>query len=58
VFDRLIIEGLVMLTGFIPRVLGLSVQPMQRGSLQGYGIGMAAGMAVIALWWTMATLNS
>ena len=46
VFDRLIIDGLVAVVGFIPRLTGLTVQPAQRGRLQGYGLGMAAGVAV------------
>lgn len=46
-FDRLIIDGLVMFVGFVPRALGLAVRPSQRGVLQGYGLGMAAGVAAI-----------
>lgn len=49
VFDRLIIDGLVAVVGFIPRLTGLTVQPAQRGRLQGYGLGMAAGVAVIVV---------
>jgi NADH-quinone oxidoreductase subunit L len=45
--DRLIIDGLVAFAGFVPRAVGLSVQPSQSGALQGYGLGMAAGAAVI-----------
>ena len=45
--DRLIIDGLVAFAGFVPRAIGLSVQPSQSGALQGYGLGMAAGAAVI-----------
>ncbi len=47
--DRYIVDGLVNLVGFIPRALGLSVRPMQSGALQGYGLGMIAGLAVIVL---------
>ncbi len=49
VADRLIIDGLVALVSFIPRVVGLAVQPAQRGVLQGYGLGMAAGIALLVL---------
>ena len=47
VIDQLVIDGLVMFFGVIPRLLGLSVQPAQRGVLQGYGLGMLTGMAVL-----------
>ncbi len=47
--DRMIIDGLVATVGFVPRALGLSIQPAQRGVLQGYGLGMAVGTAVILL---------
>ncbi len=49
VFDRLIIDGLVMTVGFVPRMFGLALRPAQRGALQGYGIGMATGTAVVVL---------
>jgi len=47
--DRLMIDGLVALVGFLPRLVGLAVQPAQRGVLQGYGLGMAIGVAIIIL---------
>ena len=47
--DRMIIDGLVATVGFVPRALGLSIQPAQHGVLQGYGLGMAVGTAVILL---------
>ena len=47
--DRLIIDGLVTLAGTVPRLLGIAVRPTQSGKLQGYGLGMAAGAAVIAV---------
>ncbi len=50
VIDRMVIDGLVNLVGFLPRLMGLGVQPAQRGILQGYALGMAAGVAVLALW--------
>lgn len=49
VFDRLVIDGLVALAGFVPKAMGLSVQPAQRGQMQGYGLAMLAGIAVIVL---------
>ncbi|MBI1337201.1 MAG: NADH-quinone oxidoreductase subunit L [Phycisphaera sp.] len=52
--DQLIVMGLVQFVGFVPRALGLSIQPTQQGKLQGYGLGMAAGAAIIALLVVMA----
>ena len=49
VVDRLLIEGLVALVGFLPRLAGLSLQTTQRGFLQGYGLGMAVGVGVVLL---------
>jgi NADH-quinone oxidoreductase subunit L len=50
VIDRLLIENLVNLIGFLPRLAALGVRPAQRGILQGYALGMVAGIAVLALW--------
>ena len=53
VFDRLVIDGLVMAVAWVPRMMGLAVRPAQRGLLQGYGIGMAvgaAGLVLIVVW--------
>ncbi|MCC7205295.1 MAG: hypothetical protein IT441_09470, partial [Phycisphaeraceae bacterium] len=47
--DRMIIDGLVAGVGMLPRLLGLGAATTQRGVLQGYGLGMAAGAALIAL---------
>ena len=49
VFDRLVIDALVAFVGFVPKWLGLKARLAQRGALQGYGLGMAVGAAVIAL---------
>ena len=54
VIDRIIIDGLVALVGFVPRALGLSLRPTQRGMLQGYGLGMAAGIALLLMIVIMA----
>ena len=45
--DQLVIDGLVALVGFGPRLLGLSLQPLQRGVLQGYGLAMLAGITLL-----------
>lgn len=47
--DQLVIHAAVMSIGWAPRLLGKSVQPTQTGRLQGYGLGMIAGVAAIAL---------
>ncbi|MFG0248202.1 MAG: NADH-quinone oxidoreductase subunit L [Phycisphaeraceae bacterium JB051] len=49
VFDRLVINGIVALVGFIPRLLGITVRHSQTGVLQGYGLGMVLGLACILL---------
>jgi NADH-quinone oxidoreductase subunit L len=47
VVDRLFIDGLVWLVTAVPRLLGLTLQGLQRGSLQGYGVTMAAGFGLL-----------
>jgi NADH-quinone oxidoreductase subunit L len=49
IFDSLVIGGLVNLVGLVPRLLGYSARPAQRGVLQGYGLGMAFGIAAAVL---------
>ncbi len=52
--DTLIINGLVALGGAVPRLIGAAVRPMQSGRLQGYGLGMAGGLAtIIIIVWVM-----
>ncbi|MCC6909138.1 MAG: NADH-quinone oxidoreductase subunit L [Phycisphaerales bacterium] len=53
--DTLIINGLVALAGWTPRLIGAAVRPLQNGRLQGYGLGMAGGaaMLVIIVWWML-----
>ena len=54
VADQLVVEGIVGLVGLAPRLLGLSVQPLQRGALQGYGLGMLAGATLLIVWLIVA----
>jgi NADH-quinone oxidoreductase subunit L len=49
VIDQLVIDGIVQFVGFVPRAMGLTVQPAQRGVLQGYGVGMLTGIMVLVL---------
>lgn len=47
--DQLVIHAGIMSIAWIPRALGLGARPAQNGKLQGYGLGMVAGVAAIAL---------
>ncbi len=50
VIDQLILDGLVQLVGWLPgNTLGRAAQKTQTGRLQGYGLGMAAGLAILAV---------
>ena len=49
VFDRFVIDGLVMGVGYLPRLAGWTVRPTESGKLQGYGLGMVLGVAIVAL---------
>lgn len=49
IFDRFVIDGIVFVIGFFPKLLGYSLKPTQRGLLQRYAMGMVAGIAVIVL---------
>ena len=55
-FDKLIIDGIVDLFGWSPKGFGKSVRPTQSGLLQGYAVGMAAGLAILLLvgWFVVA----
>jgi len=45
--DKLLIDGLVNLFGFLPRVFAWIIRPSQSGVLQGYAVSMAGGLAVL-----------
>lgn len=47
--DKLLIDGLVNVFGFLPRVAAWIIRPSQSGVLQGYAVSMAGGVAVILL---------
>jgi len=49
IVDRLVIGGLVAAVAFIPRMLGHAARPAQHGVLQGYGLGMASGVAMLLI---------
>ncbi len=48
--DQLVIDVMVQAIGWLPgNTLGKAAQKTQSGRLQGYGLGMAAGLAVLAV---------
>lgn len=49
VLDELIINGLAYAVAMMPKLAGYGIRPTQHGRLQGYGLGMAAGLGVIVL---------
>ena len=49
IIDELLINGLVYLVAWLPRLTGHALRPSQHGRLQGYAIGMVAGIALIAV---------
>jgi NADH-quinone oxidoreductase subunit L len=55
--DKLIVDGIVNLFGWVPKALGGTIRPSQSGVLHGYAAGMAGGLALlllIALWVSFA----
>lgn len=54
VVDAMVINGLIALIAWIPTMVGRGVRPAQTGRLQGYGLGMAMGVAIFALLIFMA----
>jgi NADH-quinone oxidoreductase subunit L len=47
--DKLIIDGLVDLFGAVPRAAGQGLKPAQSGVMHGYAVGMACGLALLAV---------
>ena len=48
--DDYLIDGLVWLVTAIPRALAYLARVLQGGHMQGYGLSMVAGVAILALW--------
>jgi NADH-quinone oxidoreductase subunit L len=51
--DEFVIDGLLWVITAIPRLIGYVFRGLQQGAMQGYGLSMAAGLAIIiilALW--------
>lgn len=55
--DRNGIDGLVWLTAGVPQFLGFVLRLFQRGALQGYALGGAAGMALLLLIWKWSEMQ-
>jgi NADH-quinone oxidoreductase subunit L len=45
--DKLLVDGIVNVFGFLPRVFAWIIRPSQSGVLQGYAVSMAGGLAII-----------
>ncbi len=54
--DKLLVDGLVNLFGYLPRLLGRGAQPGQSGVLNGYALSMAGGVGVILFIVVLVTL--
>ncbi len=50
--DRYGVDGIVWLIAAVPRGAAFALSLLQRGALQGYALGMAAGVALLLLIWT------
>jgi NADH-quinone oxidoreductase subunit L len=53
--DRFFINGLLWLIAAVPRAIGFGLKRWQQGALQGYALGMVAGILVILWWMLVAT---
>lgn len=47
--DEFFIDGIIWVITAIPRLIGFACRALQRGALQGYGLSMAAGLAIIVV---------
>ena len=55
--DTVIINTLVRFVAFVPALVGRGIRPAQSGKMQGYGLGMAMGIAVFVLLVLMAVAS-
>jgi NADH-quinone oxidoreductase subunit L len=49
VLDQYLVDGLVDLVGYIPRLLGTRFRPVQNGLVQFYALAMVLGLTVFLL---------
>ena len=47
--DEYLIDGIIWFVTAVPRAMGFGLRTFQHGALQGYGLSMAAGLAVIVV---------
>lgn len=47
--DEYLIDGIIWFVTAVPRALAFGLRTLQHGALQGYGLSMAAGLAIIVL---------
>jgi len=50
--DRYFINAILWIISAVPRAIGFGFKTWQQGAMQGYALGMVAGLVVI-LWWMM-----
>ncbi len=48
--DDYLIDGLIWLVTAVPRGLAYLLRVLQAGSIQGYGLSMVVGTAILLLW--------
>jgi NADH-quinone oxidoreductase subunit L len=53
--DNYLVDGLIWLVTAIPQLIAHVLRTMQRGAMQGYGLGMVAGLIIIVLLVLSAT---
>jgi NADH-quinone oxidoreductase subunit L len=58
VIDQLVVHTLVLAVGWVPRLLGHAARPAQHGRLQGYGLGMVAGVAILLVFVLLVTARA
>ena len=52
--DELVIDGIVWMVTLVPRAVGFVGRSLQTGALQGYGVSMMAGLALIMVLMLLA----
>jgi NADH-quinone oxidoreductase subunit L len=53
--DRFFINGLLWVISAIPRAIGYGLKRWHQGALQGYALGMTAGVLILLWWMLVAT---
>lgn len=45
--DEYLVDGIIWVISFVPQALGYGARGVQRGALQGYGLAMGVGLAIV-----------